>query len=231
LSMDDIEILKNIFIFSNFNLEELAQIQAIAIVEKYKKGEVIFAEDDPPLWLKVLKKGKAKIYKQSKTGKETILRIVGAGDILGGLSVFDGRNYSFTAKAMEPCSLLKIPRMEFLALLRRNPDVAFEIILDLTQRLRETGETIQGLAVERVEKRIVTLFLKLADRLGENEGGRVRIPVSMTRQDIADMVGSTVETAIRIVSRLSKEGLIETKGKTIIIKDIERLKSLPEEIF
>jgi len=229
--VDDVEILKNIYIFSSFSLENLGQIQRMAVEEKFKKGQVVFWEGARPQWLFILKKGKAKIFKQSKSGKETIIRIVDAGEPFDELSVIDGRPYSASAKIMEASTVLKIPRLEFLRMVRKYPEVSFEVILDLCERLRGAQDLIQELAVERVEKRIVTLLLKLSDRIGLAEGDKVRIPMTLTRQDIADMVGSTVETAIRIVSRLTREGLIETKGKSITIRNLEGLKALPEDLF
>ncbi|MCC6157222.1 MAG: Crp/Fnr family transcriptional regulator [Deltaproteobacteria bacterium] len=229
-AVDNFEILKNIFIFSAFDMDALSSIHALCVEESLKKGESVFWEGDPPHWLLILKRGKVKLFKQSPSGKETILRIVDAGETFGEIALFDGRAYPLSAKTMEAAVILKIPRLEFLAMVRRHPNVSYEIILELSRRLRESQEVIQGLAVERVERRIVNLLLKLADRIGREEGKKTRIPVILTRQDIADMVGSTVETTIRIISRLSKEGIIETKGKTIYIKDMERLQTLPEEL-
>lgn len=228
--VDNFEILKNIFIFSGFDMDALGGIHAVAVEEHLKKGDSIFWEGDPPSWLLVLKKGKVKLFKQSSTGKETILRIVDAGETFGELALFDGRPYPNSAKAMESSTIIKIPRPEFLMMVQKFPNVSYEIILELSRRLRESQEVIQALAVERVERRIVSLLLKLADRIGKEEGKRTRIPVILTRQDIADMVGSTVETSIRIISRLSKDGMIETKGKTIYITDMDQLRNLLTEL-
>ncbi|MCB9477172.1 MAG: Crp/Fnr family transcriptional regulator [Deltaproteobacteria bacterium] len=229
--MDDLEILKNIFIFSSFGADGLAQLRDLSTAESYRKGASLFWEGDRPEWLWIVKTGKVKVFKQSASGKETILRIVHAGEVFGELALFDGRPYPDSAKAMESCEVLRLPRTEFLRLVREHPTVSFEILLELSARLREAQETIQALAVERVEKRIATLLLKLADRMGRGEGEAVRIPVNLTRQDVADMVGSTVETSIRILSRLAKDGVIETKGKTIYIRDMERLAAIPDEVL
>ncbi len=228
---DNIEVLKNIFIFSGFSLEELESMQQAAGEENFKKGQTIFLEGDSPLWIHLLKKGRIKLFKESAGGKETILRIVGAGESFGELVIFDGRPYSYSAKSMEAATILKIPRIRFLEMVRRNPSMSFEIVLELSRQLRDAQDTVQALAVERVERRIVNLLLKLSERIGQNEKGKMKIPVILTRQDIADMVGSTVETTIRIISRLSKAGYLETKGKTIFILDPKGLKSAPDEFF
>ena len=230
-ALDNLEVLKNIFIFSGLSLSDLKEMQRLAGEEKIKKGQTIFLEGDPPQWVLLLKKGKVKLFKESKAGKETILRIVGNGETFGELVLFDGRPYSHSAKAMESSVILKIPRSSFLEIIKNRPTISFEIILELSRQLRDAQETIQALAVERVEKRIVSLLLKLSERIGQNEKGKMKIPVVLTRQDIADMVGSTVETTIRVISRLSKEGYLETKGKTIYILDAKGLKAAPDEFF
>ncbi|MBZ0270533.1 Crp/Fnr family transcriptional regulator [bacterium] len=228
--MEHLEILKNVFIFSGFDLDELARIQALAVEESFAKGAAIFWEGDPPTHVVVVIKGKVKLFKQSRSGKDTILRIVDAGETLGDVAVFDGRPYSSSAKAMTAATILKIPRAEYLDMVKRRTDVTYEIILEFARQIREAQEVIQNLAVERVERRIVHLLLKLGDRAGRADGAnRVRIPFALTRQDISEMVGSTVETTIRILSRMTKDGLIETKGRSIILNDINALRSLPDD--
>ncbi|MCZ7585920.1 MAG: Crp/Fnr family transcriptional regulator [Deltaproteobacteria bacterium] len=164
--MENLEILKNIFIFSGFDKDGLTRIHGLAVEETHKKTDPIYWEGDAPDWLFIVIKGKVKLFKQSKAGKETILRIVGAGETFGEVPLFDGRPHSDSAKAMEPTDVLKIPRTEFLGMVREHPYVAYELILEFSRRLRDAQDVVQGLAVERVEKRIVNLLLKLADRIG-----------------------------------------------------------------
>lgn len=92
-------------------------------------------------------------------------------------------------------------------------------------------ESVKGISSERVEQRIVNLLLKFAQKVGERRQGKIRISIYLTRQEIADMVGSTVETTIRVLSRLTKMGLLETKSKIIFLKDVKRLREIAEEGF
>jgi CRP-like cAMP-binding protein len=229
--LDNLEILKNVFIFSGLSLEDMKEIQSLSGEEKFKKGQTIFMEGDPPQWVLLLIKGRVKLFKESQGGKETIFQIVGAGETFGELVIFDGRPYSYSAESLEPATIMKIPRRSFLEIIRRRPSMCFEIVLELSRQLRDAQETIQALSVERVEKRVVNLLLKLSERIGQNEKGKMRIPVALTRQNIADMVGSTVETTIRVISRLTREGYLETKGKTIYILDVKGLKSAPGDFL
>ena len=222
----DVESLKNIFIFRGLRLPDLQRISRTLIEEKVEKGQALFWEDDPPEFMVLLKAGKVKLIKQSESGKETILGILSPGETVGEIALFDGRPYPFTAQAMEPSVILKMSRLSFFDFLAQTPSAGIEIIIELSRRLREAQSVIKGMAAERVEHRIVELLLKLAEKIGHQGEGGLRIGIVLTRQDIADMVGSTVETTIRTLSGLTKKGLIETRSKSLILKDVEALRRL-----
>ena len=121
-----------------------------------------------------------------------------------------------------------ISRKNFFNLLEKYPVIATKNIGILGKKLRETIDTIRNLAVERVEKRIACLLIKMADKVGEKDMGSVKLNISLTRQDIAEMVGTTVETAIRIMSKWAKEGIIKSSGRKIIILKIDKLSEITE---
>lgn len=224
--METLESLKNIFIFSGLKEQQLKALLEKLNVEKLTKGDVLFWEEDEPEYLYLLVDGKVKVTKQSESGKETILGIIGPGESIGEIAIFDGRVYPFSAQAMEPSTVMKMPRGEFIQFLISNPNACIEVIIELSRRLREAQGVIKGMAADRVEHRIIELLLKLSEKVGRHEEAGLRIGIILTRQDIADMVGSTVETTIRILSRLTKKGLLETRGKSIILKNEKALKDL-----
>ena len=226
--MDDLEVLKNIFIFSGIDGKTLAALEATLVEDEVVKGDTIFWEEDEPSHLYMLKAGKIKLTKQSESGKETIVSIITPGETFGEIAIFDGRPFPFTAQAMEPSRVLKMTRNAFLKFLHDAPHAPLEIIIELSRRLRDAQNVIKGMAVERVEHRIVELLLKLSEKVGRHEEEGIRIGILLTRQDIADMVGSTVETTIRVLSRFTKEGWIETRGKSLILKDVDALRETLE---
>jgi CRP/FNR family transcriptional regulator len=226
--MDDLEVLKNIFIFRGLGMPALERVGAACAPVTVAKGDYAFWEDDKPEHLFLLKSGKIKLTKQSESGKETILGIIIPGETFGEIAVFDGRPFPFSAQAMEDSQVLKMPRGEFLRFLRETPNAPLEIIIELSRRLRDAQGVIKGMAVERVEHRIIELLLKLAEKVGRRDEAGVRIGILLTRQDIADMVGSTVETTIRVLSRFTKEGWIETRGRSLILKDQDALRAAQE---
>ena len=223
--MDDLEVLKNIFVFRGLGADDLERVQARMTAQAVAKGDTVFWEDEDPRDLHVLTGGKIKLTKQSESGKETIVGIITPGETFGEIAVFDGRPYPFSAQAMEPSAVLKMPRGEFLRFLRETPSAPLEVIIELSRRLRDAQNVIKGMAVERVEHRIAELLLKLVEKVGRRDAEGVRIGIPLTRQEIADMVGSTVETTIRVLSRFTKAGWIETRGRSLVLKDLDALRA------
>jgi CRP/FNR family transcriptional regulator len=125
--------------------------------------------------------------------------------------------------------LLSVTRTDFFTFLRDNPDLALEIITELGQRLREAQNTIRALAMERVEWRIARTLLMLSRKAGVVEADGVSIDLPLTRQDIADMAATTVETTIRVLSNFKKLGLVETEKGKIIIRDKSKLDEMVSE--
>jgi len=224
-----VNILWKIPMFEFLGAEELDRLYSLCTTEKYPKGDYIFLECDPPRNLYVVVRGEVKLLKQTEDGRETIVEMVYPGEIFGEEAVFDGQPYPMTAQALEDVELLSISRSDFFGFLRDNPDLALEIITELGARLRQAQNTIRALAMERVEWRIARVLLMLARKAGVADSEGVSIDLPLTRQDIADMAATTVETAIRVLSNFKKLGLVDTaKGKMVIL-DRKRLEEMVSE--
>ncbi|MDP8256420.1 MAG: Crp/Fnr family transcriptional regulator [Candidatus Alcyoniella australis] len=229
MKFDTIEALKNIFIFSGMSAEQLESIAHSAALDEFKRGDQIYWEQEPPEALHILVQGKVKLVKQGREGNETIVGMVGQGETFGELAVLDGRPYDATALAMEPSTVLRLPRAEFISMLRSQPQIQGEIVLELVRRLRSCQEMLRSISSEQVEQRIARLLLKLAAQLGEQRSEQIRIGLHITRQEIANMVGTTVETTIRVLSRFTKRGLIETRSRIIYINDLKQLGEIAQQ--
>ncbi|MEJ5187118.1 MAG: Crp/Fnr family transcriptional regulator [Candidatus Geothermincolales bacterium] len=224
-----VNIFWKIPMFEYLDEKELDRLYSMCERETYPKGEYIFFECDQPRKLYVVVSGQVKLLKQSDDGREMILEMAYPGDVFGEEAVFDGQPYPMTAQALDDVELLSISRVDFFSFLRDNPDLALEIIADLAARLREAQNTIRALAMERVEWRIARVLLLLSQRAGSKVDGGVSIELPLTRQDIADMAATTVETAIRVLSNFKKMGLVETVEGKILLKDRDRLESMVKE--
>ena len=225
---DDNNSLLKVPIFSTLSEDEVKEIQSYLIRHKFRKKEDIFSEGDPSEWFYILMSGKVKITKLSLDGREIIVELISPADFFGGFAVLKGFPYPANAIAMEDSDILKISRHNLLMVLERFPNIMYEITSSLGDRMREFHDTLKNIALERVESRIASLFLKLADKIGEknNNDKSILIDMRLTKQDIAEMVGTTVETTIRIISRFKKSGIVTDTGGKIIIKDMGKLKEI-----
>jgi CRP/FNR family transcriptional regulator len=216
--MDRLSILNKSIFFSSVSEAIKGEISQLFTEEKFQKDDYIFFEGDGPEWFHIVKEGKVKLIKHSDTGKDVILQVYAPGDMFGEASLFDRQPYAASAQAMEASTILKLPRKEFFLFFSRHPFVATEMIMELGRQLREAHATIKSLAVDRVEQRIATILLRLADKLGTPKNSGILINLSLTRQDLADMAGTTVETAIRVMSRFTKTKVLKpVSGKIFLV--------------
>jgi CRP-like cAMP-binding protein len=220
VNADRAAILKRSLIFSGLSEDELAELADIAVERSFDSGEFVFWDGDAPDSFYVVARGKIKVLKHASSGKEFIIAFFGPGEMFGEVAVFENRPFPASAQAAEPVKVLAIRRERFLSFLAQRPEVALRIIYVLGGRLRDAQGRLRDIAGERVEQRIAGILLMLSSRIGPT--------LPFTRQEIADMSGTTTETAIRVMSRLSKEGVVRSaRGRTVIV-DEARLRSLSE---
>jgi CRP-like cAMP-binding protein len=212
--------------FRRLTEEDLDRLAAIAVAKTYEKGDVVFSQGEEPRYLHTIASGRVKVVKLVPSGKELILEILGTGDPLGAVVAYEDRPYPATAVALEPTVCLLLPRAELFALLERRPSVARGFLSGMARRIVELTQRIPEVAGGRVETRFALLFLKLAEKAGRPDGPEVVVPLHLTRQDLADLTGTTIETAIRVMSRWGKAGLVLTEPEGFRVHDRETLERL-----
>jgi len=205
-------------LFRNLTPQEQGEVAGLFHEQRVEPDQLLFLEGDPAEYVYLVAEGKVKIVKQAAGGKEIILEVFGPGEVFGGATLLLPWHPA-SAVVMERGVILRLPRTEYHALLKRYPALAVEVIELLRQRLAEAHQIIRGLAAERVETRMARLLFKLAEKTGTPAADGLRLGVHLTRQDLADMVGCTLETAIRVLSRWQKEALIKTDEGLITILD------------
>ncbi len=211
--------LKKIELFKDLSETELKELGSYLVEETYKKKERIFSEGDSPEWFYIVSRGKVKITKISHDGKELILEIISPPDIFGGVAVLRNFPYPANAIAMEDSEVLKISRKNLMRLVDRFPNLMYCIAMQLGERMKSSYDSLKNIALERVEARIAALLLKLSSKVGVETDKGTLIDMRLTKQDVADMVGTTVETSIRTFSKFKKEGLVSDTDGKIVIKD------------
>jgi CRP-like cAMP-binding protein len=213
-------VLRRSLIFSGLEDEELGSLAEIAVERRIEQDEFVFWDGDQPHGLYIIAEGKIKVMKHASSGKEFIIAFFGPGEMFGEVAVFENKPYPASAQAVAATTVLAIGREEFLSFLGGRPEVALRIIHVLGGRLRDAQSRLKDMAGERVDQRVASVLLMLSSKLGPE--------IPFTRQEIADMTGTTTETAIRVMSRLKDRGIIRSaRGKTVVL-DPAGLRQLSE---
>jgi CRP-like cAMP-binding protein/CheY-like chemotaxis protein len=210
----------NNFLDEASNVQELKDLSKNRPVSKYKKKEVIFHSDDRPHYVYFVNKGSVKIYKTHDDGKEFITNVCKSGDFFGHIPLFEDKNYTDTALVMEESEIFKIPKEDFLALVYRNREVASQFIRLLSNQVEEQEKQLLGLAYDTVRKRTAEALIKLLKGAPVKDGHPV---LRVTRDDLANIVGTATETVIRCLTDFKDDELIEVSGREIMILDQEGL--------
>ncbi len=194
---------------------------------RYGKGEFIFREGDPTEYFHIVKEGTVKCVKSNPDGKECTLKMLMPGDLFCcDAAAFDGSRHPGTAQPMGDVSILRMSKKAYFEMLRRSPDAALEVIKYLGNRLNEAQEKAKVLALERADQRLAALLVELGARNGIKESQGIRLPLRLTREDMANMVGTTTETVIRIMSRFKQDDLVTGTANRLVIRDLDRLKAI-----
>lgn len=217
-------LFENPEILKHFSKEELSELSHEKKVLIYKKGDLIIEEGATPKGIYYIDKGTAKMFKLGFNGKEQILRFIKTGDILGYRSILSKQPYGASATAMEDTEACFIPEKFFLKVLEHHPKLAFDILRRISEDLGESAQTITFLAQKTVRERLAEVLLLLEKKLGTDKDGFIKI--SLTREEMANLIGTATESAIRLISEFKTDHLIEVEGRKIKILDHQKLVKL-----
>ena len=222
-------ILRRTTIFRGLSQADRERFAAITTIRQFEKGETIFREGDPGDRLLTVLTGRVKVVKTTARGTDVILELFGPGDPVGAVAVYQSRPYPASAIALEATSCIEVPRQTFFELLERYPTVVRGLLVGLTHRMMELTFRLAELSGGRVEARLARLMLKLASDCGRARADGTFIPLALSRQELADLMGTTIETAIRIMSRWNKDNIVLTERDGFLVKDAGTLEALALE--
>lgn len=203
------------------NLLNLSHEQGVRIL---KAKEALYHEGSYPRQVYLVEKGRIKVYKTAEDGRELIVQVAAPGDFIGYMDLLNGANATTSAVALEDAEVYYIPREDFLRLMHQNHDVSARMIRMLAKDLADHEENLVRIAYHSVRKRVAEALLDLHEKfLREND----QAPISMMRQDLAQIIGTAKETLIRTLSDFREEGLIKIEDNTIRIVNFDKLRNLP----
>jgi CRP/FNR family transcriptional regulator len=214
-------------LFRGLSPEDQRRVAVLATLKDLKRGDYVWRAGDPAEYLTLIVRGRVKIVRHADGG-DVILEIFGEGEPVGAIAVYNYIPYPASAVCLEPVTLLMMPRRDYFELLDRHPDFARAIIRELTKLVVALTRRIEEMRGQKVEVRIAQLFLTLAERMGRQSKHGVEIPIRLSRQEVADLVGTTMESAIRVLSRWGREGVLVTGEGRFVIPSRERLREVAE---
>jgi CRP-like cAMP-binding protein len=223
-----LDILKQVPFFAALPAEAIEEINTQFRDQGYTASETVYFVGDQAKRLYVVASGNVKLVRHSPAGQDVLLDMLTPGEFFGSLAVLGDATYQDTAQAQTPACILSIDADDFQHILETYPPVALAALNITSARLKEAHETIQQLSAYSVEQRIAAVLLKLADKLGEQQSDGLLIQMPLSRQDLAEMTGTTPETASRIMSQFKQDDLIRTGRRWISILNLDQLQMLAD---
>ncbi|MBI2914570.1 MAG: Crp/Fnr family transcriptional regulator [Firmicutes bacterium] len=205
----------------------LVLLNGMAVSVSIPAGTEVFREGDENDQVYVVQKGLVKVIKVSETGKEQILQVARPGDVFPLGYVFHPGPLAVSARAVEPSLAVRFGQAELLRLLQADPDFCLRFVRLLSRRLREAQVQLRDMALRGVHGRLAALLLKLAQQTGEPGPEGVSVEMTLTHQDLANLIGSSRETVTRVLAEFRKEGAVDLAGSRLVLLDQARLRDWP----
>lgn len=210
----------------------LKDVQSTGLVQKmaeqyevtgYEKKQMLYSEGKRPRFLYYLVKGKVKGFKVHEDGKEYITNLYSEGDFIGYTALIEDTNYDDSASVLEEAEVMQIPREDFLQMVYGDISIASKFIHIITQNVKEKEERLLNLAYGSLRKRIAKALVNIVEKFHLKEQTN---PIEISREDIAQYVGTATESLIRTLSDFKAEKLIEIRSGKIIVNNVEKLRHL-----
>jgi CRP-like cAMP-binding protein len=214
-------------VFRGLSADDQKRLAQLATLRDYERGDFLWHAGDPADALTVIVRGRVKIVRHAEAG-DVILELFGEGEPVGAIAVYNYIPYPASAVCLEPVTLLVLPRRDYFELLDRQPEFARGVIRELTKLVIALTRKVEEMRGQPVETRIAQLFLTLAERMGKETREGIEIPLALSRQEVADLVGTTVESAIRVMSRWGRESVLITGEGRFVIPSREKLRAVTE---
>ena len=222
--MDLISHIAAIPLFEGLPKAQHEDLAMIVVDQVFNRRQIIFSEGDAAIGFYVVISGRVKIYKLSSEGKEQILHIFGPGEPFGEVPVFTGQHFPANAEAMEKSRVFFFPRDSFIDLIKTNPSLALNMLAILSTRLRRFARLIDDLSLKEVPGRLAAYVLYLS----EQGKGANNLELTITKTQLASLLGTIPETLSRILRKMVEQGFIESDGPRIRILDREALEDIAE---
>lgn len=214
-------------IFCDLPAGALHSFETIKYATAYPKGAVLFVEGQAPRGIFVLCKGRVKLSICSTDGKTLILKIAEPGEVLGLSATVSGKTYELTAETIDPCQVNFVKREDFLRFLKEHADACFKVAEQLSEKYNTACREIRSLGLSHsAAEKLAKLLLEWSSRSGESNKQEPRVRLSLTHEEIAQMIGTSRETVTRLFAELKKRQIVHARGATLVIRNKAALRAL-----
>lgn len=210
-------------LFCKLNEIEVEKINQTKTCHAYKKKQIIHLQGHPSFGVYCIQSGWVKVYRTSNDGKQYIMRLAGKGDSLGLPTLFDNKTYLWTAEVLEDTVACFLKHQVVLEILQSNPQTTFHLVKYLARRLNETEEERAEMAQHSVRERMARLLLMQSEKYGTPGSHGTSIKLHLSREEMAEMIGTAMETTIRFLKEFREDKMIALNGKNITVLDHQRL--------
>ena len=218
------QLIANVLFFKGLSGEEIDDIHRIASERHYQRHQMVFSDGEEGAGFFLVVEGSVKVFKMSPEGKEQILHILGPGEPVGQVAVFAGASFPANAQAIANSRLLFFPRRAFIDLIQARPSLALNMLAILSNRLREFTVQIENISLKEVPARLASYLLYLSEEQHNTE----HLQLTISKAQLASIIGTIPETLSRILNRMSAKKLIQVNGREIKLVDRENLVALAE---
>jgi len=226
----DSAVLHGMRLFAGLDAADLADVIRFAQSRRVPKGATAFKQGDPADTCHALIDGRIKLMQTGPDGQQVVVRFIGPGETFGTVAVFTGAAYPVDAVAMADCVEIVWSEATMTDLMQRHPRIALNALAIVGARLQEVQNRLREVSTERVERRVAHALLRLVRQAGRRVEGGVEIAFPLTRQDVAEMTGTTLHTVSRILSAWESQGLVESIRQQLVIRQPHRLVAIAEDL-
>ncbi|WP_218975276.1 Crp/Fnr family transcriptional regulator [Miniimonas arenae] len=217
------DVVRTVPLFADLDDETYAAVRAAMTATNVRRGDVLFREGEQGDRFWVILAGKVKLGHTAVDGRESLLAVLGPGEIVGELSVYDPGPRTATATILAPTTFLELEHTRFVRLLEEHPVLGRQLLRSLAQRLRRTNSALADLVFSDVPGRVAKALLDLAARFGRPVSNGVRVPHDLTQEELAQLVGASRETVNKSLAEFSSRGWIQLDGRAVVLLDLQRL--------
>ena len=227
---DRVALLTRVPLYAGLDPCAVRDVADAANTHNYPAGRVVFSEGDIASAFFVVRSGSIKLSQLTTDGHVVVLRLIGPGDPFGGVAAFGGGTYPITAEAVTATSVFEWPGPKMAALMERHPRIAINALRFVASQLHDLQTRYRQLATEKVERRIARALLRLVQHAGRKVDEGVLIDLPLSREDIAQMTGTTLYTVSRVLSRWESEGVLDAGRQRVVIRRPHGLVAAADEL-